>query len=406
MLPPCQKNLFFNLPSGKYYHTQSCPRNNNLSSSLSILITFNRENNFTANLHIVIKNNCWRILLHIEAKGRLGVPLPIAHNDRVLARIRRRTLQNIQTQPRPLRRDPVLHRLLPQLPAVLGPSDAGRRGVQLGLKGRGAAALRRKGHRIADKFGCGLLLAGDLDHEAARGEAFAYVVDGLAGVGPTVLGEDLVDDEAVEAAGALVLKVLARLDLLLAVQPDNVETPAAAADGARQCHGVAILHRGRLDVVNNARSCGQRRRSVGRWRSGRRRRTVYSGLLLHGQNGDAAGGLDAALGVVSAAGVLAPVLREDLVNGHTRGPVLVLDLHDLRGGDGLPILGPRDLGVGVAFDGDLELEPAAVAETEVGLEASEEGGRDHEVVVGQEGQLFGVAARAAAANRGRGVRSE
>ena len=78
-------------------------------------------------------------------------------------------------------------------------------------------------------------------------------------------------------------------------------------------------------------------------------------LVIHGQDGHLGGGLHTALGVGGLAGVLAAILREHLVDGHGGCAVLVFDLHDLVGGDGLAVLHPGDLGVGVALDLDLEL---------------------------------------------------
>ena len=76
-----------------------------------------------------------------------------------------------------------------------------------------------EGHRFDETY----LLSGYFDHQGAGGEAFADVIESFAGVAAGVLGEDLVDDQAVCLPGRLVLKVLAWLDLLLVVQPQHVK---------------------------------------------------------------------------------------------------------------------------------------------------------------------------------------
>ena len=75
-----------------------------------------------------------------------------------------------------------------------------------------------EGHRFDETY----LLSGYFNHQGAGGEAFADVIESFAGVAAGVLGEDLVDDQAVCLPGRLVLKVLAWLDLLLVVQPQHV----------------------------------------------------------------------------------------------------------------------------------------------------------------------------------------
>ena len=60
-------------------------------------------------------------------------------------------------------------------------------------------------------------------HQSAGGEALPGVVEGLARVGSGVLGEDLGYLQTVQIPGAVVLKVLGRLYLLVVVQPDDVE---------------------------------------------------------------------------------------------------------------------------------------------------------------------------------------
>ena len=66
------------------------------------------------------------------------------------------------------------------------------------------------------------LLSRNFNDKRAGGEALADVVERLARVASRVLGEDLLDDQAVRLTRGLVLEVLARLDLLLVVQPEHV----------------------------------------------------------------------------------------------------------------------------------------------------------------------------------------
>ena len=66
------------------------------------------------------------------------------------------------------------------------------------------------------------LLSRNFNDKRAGGEALADVVERLARVASRVLGEDLLDDQAVRLTRRLVLEVLARLDLLLVVQPEHV----------------------------------------------------------------------------------------------------------------------------------------------------------------------------------------
>ena len=66
------------------------------------------------------------------------------------------------------------------------------------------------------------LLSRNFNDKRAGGEALADVVERLASVASRVLGEDLLDDQAVRLTRRLVLEVLARLDLLLVVQPEHV----------------------------------------------------------------------------------------------------------------------------------------------------------------------------------------
>ena len=122
-------------------------------------------------------------------------------------------------------------------------------------------------------------------------------------------------------------------------------------------------------------------------------------LLVHGEDGHLGGGLHAALGVGGLAGEPAPVLGEHLVDGDRGRAVLVLDLHDLVGGDGLAVLEPGHLRVGVPLDLHLQLEPRAVLDLELGLEAGEEGGGAHQRVVRGQRQLLGVAAGPRPAHR-------
>jgi len=81
------------------------------------------------------------------------------------------------------------------------------------------------------------------------------------------------------------------------------------------------------------------------------------GLLLHGDDAHFGAGFHTALGVGCLASVATSILREDLVDDDAGHPVLVLDLHDLVGGDGLIVLHPSDHWVRVALHLDLELEP-------------------------------------------------
>ena len=144
------------------------------------------------------------------------------------------------------------------------------------------------------------------------------------------------------------------------MEPDHVE-PLGPADGAAQSDGVSVLDCGGLDVLYDLRRTGPGGAV-----------SAIDALLVHGQDGHLGRGLHAALGVGGLAGVLAAILREHLVDDHGGGPVFVLDLHDLVGGDGLTILHPGDLGVGVPLDLDLELESRPVLDGEVRLESSEE----------------------------------
>ena len=66
------------------------------------------------------------------------------------------------------------------------------------------------------------LLSRNFNDKRAGGEALADVVERLARVASRVLGEDLLDDQAVRLTRRLVLKVLARLDLLLVVKPEDI----------------------------------------------------------------------------------------------------------------------------------------------------------------------------------------
>ena len=66
------------------------------------------------------------------------------------------------------------------------------------------------------------LLSGYFNHQGARGEALADVIESFASVASRVLREYLLDDQTVRLPGRLVLKVLAWLDLLLIVQPQHV----------------------------------------------------------------------------------------------------------------------------------------------------------------------------------------
>ena len=84
-------------------------------------------------------------------------------------------------------------------------------------------------------------------------------------------------------------------------------------------------------------------------------RLLPIGGLCHGGDLDLAGRLDAALGVGGLARVLAAVLGERLLDGDRPDAVLVLDFQDLGGAEGLAVLGPRDLRIGVPLHLDPQL---------------------------------------------------
>ena len=96
--------------------------------------------------------------------------------------------------------------------------------------------------------------------------------------------------------------------------------------------------------------------------------------LGHGEDLHLAGRLDAALGVGRLARVLAAVLGESLLDRDCPDAVLVLDLEDLGGAEGLAVLGPRDLRVRVPLHLDPELQETAVPHVQVGLQAADEAG--------------------------------
>ena len=116
----------------------------------------------------------------------------------------------------------MLHWRLLHLLAVLHPGDGGRRPIESGLEGGGSAAGDGEGGGEGGEHGGVHLLPWHLHHQGAGGEALADIIEGLAGVTAGVLGEDLMDDQAVGLTRGLVLKVLARLDLLLVVKPEDV----------------------------------------------------------------------------------------------------------------------------------------------------------------------------------------
>ena len=89
--------------------------------------------------------------------------------------------------------------------------------------------------------------------------------------------------------------------------------------------------------------------------------------LGHGEDLYLAGRLDAALGVGRLARVLAAVLGERLLDGDGPDAVLVLDLEDLGGAEGLAVLGPRDLRVRVPLHLDPEFQETPVPHVQVWL---------------------------------------
>ena len=123
----------------------------------------------------------------------------------------------------PRRCHPVLHWLLLHLLPILHPAHSSRGAVERGLEGgRGTPPYSQGGGECAKDGGVDLL-AGYIHHQGAGGEALADIIERLAGVTAGILGEDLVDDQAVRLAGGLVLKVLGRLDLLLVVKPEHIK---------------------------------------------------------------------------------------------------------------------------------------------------------------------------------------
>ena len=163
------------------------------------------------------------------------------------------------------------------------------------------------------------------------------------------------------------------------MEPHHVE-PVGSSDGAAEDDGVAVLHQAGLDVFDDLRGAGPGG-SVG---------GTIDSFLLHWDDGDLGGRLHTAFGVGRLAGVSSSVLREYFVDDDTGNAVLVFNLHDLVGGDGLSVLHPGDLGVRVSLHLDLELHPGPILDGEVGLEAGEEGGRTHQRVVRGESELLGV----------------
>ena len=98
---------------------------------------------------------------------------------------------------------------------------------------------------------CNCLLLTD-DGERAGAERFADVVEHFARVRAGVFGEDFGDAQSAVVGAALVLKVLARLDLLLIVQPDDVEL-GGGGDGALQRDRLAVVHQTRRHVLDDPR---------------------------------------------------------------------------------------------------------------------------------------------------------
>ena len=88
--------------------------------------------------------------------------------------------------------------------------------------------------------------------ERARRETFARVIERLARVGAAILGEDFGNYEFMNVGFAAVLEVLARCDLFVVVQPDDIEL-SGADDAAAECHCLAVVHHHALDVVDYLR---------------------------------------------------------------------------------------------------------------------------------------------------------
>ena len=87
----------------------------------------------------------------------------------------------------------MLHGLLLHLLPVLHPGHGGGGGVEVGLEGGGRPPVHCEGERELDKVRGGSRLSGNVHHQRAGGETLSDVIECLAGVGPGVLGEDLVD---------------------------------------------------------------------------------------------------------------------------------------------------------------------------------------------------------------------
>ena len=118
--------------------------------------------------------------------------------------------------------DAMLHGLLLHLLPILHPTRSGRGRVQRRLKGGCGGLRHRQGGGEGGEDGGVNLFAGDVNNQRAGGEALADIVEGFAGIGASVFGEDLSDEEGVGLTRGFVLEVLAWLDLFLVVQPDDV----------------------------------------------------------------------------------------------------------------------------------------------------------------------------------------
>lgn len=99
-------------------------------------------------------------------------------------------------------------------------------------------------------------------------------------------------------------------------------------------------------------------------------------------DGKAARGVRGADRVRRCARVCALVLREHLVDRQRSSARLVLEVDDLRRGDRLAILGPRNLWIRVAGDSALQMEAGAVGDGRLGGQGGGEGGLAHQRVIG------------------------
>lgn len=156
-----------------------------------------------------------------------------------------------------------------------------------------------------------------LNVKCATWEAFSNIVEGLAGVCSSVLGEYLLNFKSIDISSLTdIVEIFAGLDFLLVMQPDNVKV-WSSSDGTLQPNWLAVVHNQWFDVL-----------VYSRWGTGCMR---WCSVRSSWGCGDFDGGrrLHTTLGVGCLACVTAGIFRIDLIDCQGCNSIFVFDLDDV-----------------------------------------------------------------------------